>query len=761
MDRTCASCKVIHDGSQKYGVHHDLGVSLVESRFLGCQLCTFLWDNLTEEEQDLIIVLDLIRLYDAREQGTSGVYYHPVRGYAPTRSTTHYVISGGVIVDGYSLTYRFLGPCRNPFQPELVKTFSFPQAKGTKDLGRKEFTTAPPSSSALASSPGTKDLGRKEYTTAPPSSSTLASSPGTKDLGREEYTTAPPSSSALALKWLTTCDNDHTKCKATGKKDLLPSRLIDVGDKSSGDPSLLITADVPKPLVGAKYLTLSHCWGDIKIKRLEKANLEDMKKAIVMSSLPQTFQDAIRVTRELGQRYLWIDSLCIIQDSEEDWFQESSRMGDIYSNSYCTISATGAEDGSMGLFLDHKPPPVPKSSLDTGAPNHDTKMWEREVDSAPLNQRAWVFQERFLSHRNLMFSRNCLFWECDSNRASETFPDSLPSWMTSTTQFKFSGEAALGRVGNIGAPYKPADDSDGATDVIAKRAWFLMLTGAQLPVRFEGNNGNFAKGGDGAPNAYRYWNNIVEEYSKKNLTKETDRLIALYGIAQSIKQQYTHDEYVAGMWKNHLLNQLLWMTYTNLKKARPEYRAPSWSWASVIGKLMFRDILETEELGGLGAKVVEVSVDTTKAKEGEVRGGYLEIRGKIFTGTWKVAGRHKEVSNGEKNEKVPLWSEEHAAIPTNTYSMKMGDSGRLNNLMGYPDVEEEGFESGETVCLAIQKREKPAKTELDKAWSVIVDGLVLKRDKSDKLQRIGIFNAAGDGARSFLDRAEEAVVQIF
>jgi len=96
--------------------------------------------------------------------------------------------------------------------------------------------------------------------------------------------------------------------------------------------------------------------------------------------------------------------------------------------------------------------------------------------------------------------------------------------------------------------------------------------------------------------------------------------------------------------------------------------------------------------------------------------------------------------------------------------MKMGESKRLaglNNLMGYPDVEEMEFQSGETVCLAIQKRDKPAKTELDKAWSTIVDGLVLKKDKDDKFRRIGIFNAAGDGARSFLDRAEEAEVQIF
>jgi hypothetical protein len=246
------------------------------------------------------------------------------------------------------------------------------------------------------------------------------------------------------------------------------------------------------------------------------------------------------------------------------------------------------------------------------------------------------------------------------------------------------------------------------------------------------------EGGDGAPNAYRYWSKIVEEYSKKNLTKESDRLIALYGIAQSIKQQYTHDEYVAGMWKKHLLNQLLWMTYTKLKKDRPKYRAPSWSWASVIGKLMFRDILEAEELGVLGAEVTEVSVDTTKGKEGEVTGGYLKIRGKIFTGTWKFAGLTKEVSNSEKNEKVPLWSEEFADNPTNTYSMRMGDSGSLNSLMGYPDVEENGFQSGETICLAIQKREKPAKSKLDKAWSVVIDGLVLMRDESDKLRRIGI-----------------------
>jgi hypothetical protein len=437
-----------------------------------------LWDNLAEEERDIIVILDLIRMYDARKQATYD--YNPEIGYGRTessRSTTSYSISKGDTPDEYRLTYTFLGKCYTHAQPGVVKTFSFSPEKGSY------------MSHIL------------------PLEVLRLTSSGTKDLGSEEYTTAPPSSSALALKWISKCDKYHKNCKATGNKNFLPSRLIDVGDKSSVDPSLLITANSFNLLVGAKYVTLSHCWGSIEIKKLENANLADMKKAIVESSLPQTFQDAIRVTRELGVRYLWIDSLCIIQDSWEDWFQESSRMGDIYSNSYCTISATGAEDGSMGLFLDRKPPPVAKSSIyisarwdgqvhrksykHTGTLNHDTKMWEREVDSAPLNQRAWVFQERFLSHRNLMFGRNCLFWECTSDHASETFPDRLPSWMSSS-HFKFSGEAALGRVGNIGIPYQRAGDSDEATDSIAKRAWFLMMTGAQLQIDFEGNNGKFA-----------------------------------------------------------------------------------------------------------------------------------------------------------------------------------------------------------------------------------------------------------------------------
>ncbi|KAE9368198.1 HET-domain-containing protein, partial [Stipitochalara longipes BDJ] len=396
----------------------------------------------------------------------------------------------------------------------------------------------------------------------------------------------------LPKKWIAECEKSHPTCKSRISNDFIPTRVIDVGTHPTDTPCLRIKDECLELVPGRKYATLSHCWGSdpSKIKRLLTKNLRAMKKSIDMALLPKTFQNAIRITRDLGVRYLWIDSLCIIQDDAKDWFKESNIMGDVYSNSHCTISATGANDGSEGLFLDREQLVRGsflrvKASWDGQGPRKyyerdgilsklpqgkkDTELWSREVDSATLNSRGWVLQERFLSRRNLMFGRNCLFWECDGKRAI----------------FSISG-----------------------TNIC-----IFVLTRKDSEVN----------GAAGAPNAYRYWNEIVEYYSKKHLTKESDRLVALYGIAQSIQKQYTKDEYVAGLWKEHLINQLMWTTYKNLKKRRPAaYRAPSWSWASVIGKLMFRDILEAETHDKV-ARVEEVKVYTVEGKEGQVTGGYI------------------------------------------------------------------------------------------------------------------------------------------
>ncbi|PQE07156.1 Heterokaryon incompatibility protein [Rutstroemia sp. NJR-2017a BVV2] len=75
-----------------------------------------------------------------------------------------------------------------------------------------------------------------------------------------------------------------------------------------------------------------------------KDNIDCFKQALPMEELPQTFKDAITVTRQLGLQYIWIDSLCIIQHDQEDWFRESAKMGDIFESSSCTLAAVDALD---------------------------------------------------------------------------------------------------------------------------------------------------------------------------------------------------------------------------------------------------------------------------------------------------------------------------------------------------------------------------------------------------------------------------------
>lgn len=239
------------------------------------------------------------------------------------------------------------------------------------------------------------------------------------------------------------------------------------------------------------------------------------------------------------------------------------------------------------------------------------------------------------------------------------------------------------------------------------------------------------------------------------MTKESDRLIALHGIAQWIKQRHVHTEYVAGMWKEHLLNQLLWMTYQNLQKRRPTaYRALSWSWASVIAKVSFRDILEAEEQESM-ARVLDVGVHTIKGKEGQVTGGYLKMKGKALAGTWKY---WQTVPKTREDEEANPWDDRWSANPSHSFSFNADDIGGM--ICGIPDVEDDGFRGGETLCLAIQKRVKPEKHSSDKSWSLTLEGLVLIRNGSETFRRIGCFIAYSDGARYFVGQATEMVVEI-
>ncbi|KXX81980.1 hypothetical protein MMYC01_201473 [Madurella mycetomatis] len=155
---------------------------------------------------------------------------------------------------------------------------------------------------------------------------------------------------ALIVSWMDECTSKHTEC-GRNADSRLPTRVIAVGLGDKKDPYLYETQRNET----GRYIVLSHCWGppEHRPPRTTNANLSQRKLSIPVKDLPPTFSDAVQLSRALEISYLWIDSLCIIQDNAADWEQEAARMADVYKSAVLTISADGAVDSRVGLF-----PPV-------------------------------------------------------------------------------------------------------------------------------------------------------------------------------------------------------------------------------------------------------------------------------------------------------------------------------------------------------------------------------------------------------------------
>ncbi|EQB54101.1 hypothetical protein CGLO_06102 [Colletotrichum gloeosporioides Cg-14] len=219
--------------------------------------------------------------------------------------------------------------------------------------------------------------------------------------------------------WLKDCDENaaHDNCRC-GESPPLPTRLLDVSDSKI---RLIETQDSH-----GKYLALSHPWGDPKKHShfcTYTGNIEKYKKGIDFDALPNTFQDAVTLTRQLSVQYLWIDSLCIIQGSDGDFAEQSKSMEDVFSSAYCVIAAsraTGQGDGFLGerrqrdyVTFDH--------GGDTYHICEEIDDFQGDVIDGPLNQRGWVLQERALARRTVYFTEKQTYWECGRGIRCETF----------------------------------------------------------------------------------------------------------------------------------------------------------------------------------------------------------------------------------------------------------------------------------------------------------------------------------------------------
>lgn len=317
--------------------------------------------------------------------------------------------------------------------------------------------------------------------------------------------------------------------------------------------------------IGHLYLALSHCWGQQRFLVMNMSNKADFERGVPISSLALNFQDAIFMTRKLGFRYIWIDSLCIIQGSQEDWSREAPSMNKVYRNAFLTLGAMASSDAHGGLFRRREPQAMGACPVKFKVGDDDldcllvkSDIWETHVRRAPLNQRAWVLQERILAPRSLYFCESQLFWECREQQACELFPAGIP----------------MEFMADMNEPQLIDAVSVKAFEMAVRRCRNTSTGG---PVDGDGPSSTRAR----YDYAYQVWNDVLRLYAKCSLTKASDKFVAISGVAKDFASSIG-DEYVAGLWRRNLINGLLWTTSSRFDlefevspPVRPRaYRAP-------------------------------------------------------------------------------------------------------------------------------------------------------------------------------------------
>ena len=215
--------------------------------------------------------------------------------------------------------------------------------------------------------------------------------------------------------WLSICDEKHTTCHLKTAGLFVPTRLIDVARKDSTDMIYLVMPDAASSV---QYLALSHPWGGNHSHHMKttSAVLDSYTGGIPIDRLPPTFRDAVRATRELGIRYLWIDSLCTIQDSQGDWLTEAGCMEEVFQHAYCVISATCATGQESGFLRDDQPQrPLVTFNRKPEEHFYICKLiddFSTDVSQSKLYQRGWVLSERVMARRTVFFTASQTYFEC-------------------------------------------------------------------------------------------------------------------------------------------------------------------------------------------------------------------------------------------------------------------------------------------------------------------------------------------------------------
>jgi hypothetical protein len=558
-------------------------------------------------------------------------------------------------------------------------------------------------------------------------------------------------------------------------------------------PSTIKLIETSELVQDVQYVALSHCWGPTEQMkfRLEPNVRKACYERIDFDQLSTNMQHALVITRSLGLSYVWIDSLCIMQgeteEAIEDWKREAKTMGDVYSGAVSTIASTGSASSSGGCFHDRdvsslKPCVVGVSSVEGLNPSaiyarrDDYVDFERYVDKSPLNTRAWVFQERLLSRRILHFGAEMVYWECCEGAASElnhvgyvykSFPEDFkdnyfPNMSHLTTRARQIDAERQDR----GFDYarqemvrlRPPPMEFDPDDPPASQTIWQRKRGFWKNVLKEARSENWASDGSenrragfraafenlrsrsgaeswsqlvGRDSFSQTWYDIVESYTRGHLSYPTDKLIALFAV-QSEVALATGYQYAWGLWREHLLTDLLWFASEGSgTRLLDKHGAPTWSWASMAGvaavDLLAENSLMDVELKKQLATATLMDVPPDGYAIEEPPDHFIKLTGPLLP--------------------IPPPSSKDGTI----WHIYVGGSWSRSARF-FPDIEDaiEGGTGSELACVPFLSLDRQKTNALVSTSSEDIQGLVLRlvnkregtSDRPDVYERVGYFTTS-------------------
>jgi hypothetical protein len=526
------------------------------------------------------------------------------------------------------------------------------------------------------------------------------------------------------VRWMDECVHDHCCGKIEDNRSrFLPPRLLEVQD----DRIRLIdsTSHLERT---TPYATLSYRWGPPPHHlTLNEQTYPNLLKGINKRDLPKTFQDATEVTRQLRIHYLWIDSVCIIQSGKDhlkDWLNHVKLMDSIYMNGAINISAPDSENADQGMFYDRDGlpfvPPLrhifsswPDSKLCLDVPYwicDYNYAWLRLTGKFPLDSRGWVFQERLLAPRTVLFGKDQVYWECTDH----------PSAICE-----------------------------------------LMPTFEHTP-RYEGLNAmmyiNSAKSWRSDASSNQPWYQNVTRYSQTALTQPGDKLPAIAGVAKRFCLQ--DDQYFAGIFKSALPWALLWKPVSDVRRATGAYRAPTWSWAAYEGSvthtfLRFAAAESKQPAGKILTTAGDVSVTYVNPDDtfGQVKSAELELHGPTLTASWSTP-RTKGFQGTPKEYQLRIPPSDYSflekpGLPSHETQTVLPQQEYFAGASLMLDVVAEQYEYSEAAILMILEEPLTDHNRVPIGFRSYGLLLVPSKDQANKWIRIGTFLISYSGTDGY------------